>query len=46
MPVFGTGWAAGDIVVPYRAKLGIDVVEDPEFRLTRVSPDHWFSLWH
>ena len=45
MPLFGAGWAPGDIVVPYGAQLSVDVIEDPEFWPTRVSPHLRFSLW-
>jgi len=44
VPLFGAGWAAGDIVVPHCAELGVDVVEDPEFWPTHVSPHLPFSL--
>jgi hypothetical protein len=47
MPFFGTGWAAGHIVVPYGAEFGVEVVEDPELGPTRGFPAHLFrlSLW-
>jgi len=44
VPLFRAGWAAGHIVVPHCAKLGVDVVEDAEFWPTRVSPHRQFSL--
>jgi hypothetical protein len=44
VPLFGAGWAAGDIVVPHCAELCVDVVEDPEFKPTHVSPHLRFSL--
>ena len=44
MPLFSAGWAAGDIVVPHCAELGVDVVEDPKFWATRVSPYLRFNL--
>ena len=44
MPLFGAGWAAGHIVVPPCAELGVDVIEDSEFRPTRVSSHLRFSL--
>ena len=44
VPLFGAGWAPGHIVVPHRAELGVDVVEDPEFGPTRLSPYLRFSL--
>jgi hypothetical protein len=45
VPLFSAGWAAGDIVVPHCAELGVDVVEDPEFWPTHMSPHLRFSLW-
>jgi hypothetical protein len=44
VPLFGAGWAAGDIVVPHCAELGVDVIKDPKFWPTHVSPGLWFSL--
>jgi len=44
VPLFGAGWTLGHIVVPNRADLGANVVEDPEFWPTRVSPHRRFSL--
>jgi hypothetical protein len=44
MPLFDTGWTAGDIVVPHGAELGVDVVEDAEFWPTHVPPHLRFSL--
>jgi len=44
VPFFGAGWAAGHIVVPHCAELGVDVIEDPEFGPTRVPPNLRFSL--
>jgi hypothetical protein len=44
VPLFRAGWAAGDIVVPHCAELGVDVIEDPEFWPTHVSPYLRFSL--
>jgi hypothetical protein len=44
VPLFGAGWAAGDIVVPHRAELSVDVVEDSEFWPTNVPPYLRFSL--
>ena len=44
VPLFRAGWAAGDIVVPHCAELGVDVLEDPEFWPTHVSPHLRFSL--
>ena len=44
MPLFGAGWAAGHIVVPHCVELGVDVVEDPEFWPTCVSPYLRLSL--
>jgi hypothetical protein len=45
VPLFRAGWAPGDIVVPHCAKLGVDVIEDPEVWPSRVSPHFRFSLW-
>jgi len=47
VPFFCTGWAPCDGVVPHCAKLGTDVVEDPEFGPTLVPPHYRFSvrLW-
>jgi hypothetical protein len=42
--LFGAGWAAGHIVVPHCAELGVDVIEDPEFWPIQVSPHLRFSL--
>ena len=44
MPLFSTGWTAGDIVAPHGAELGVDVIEDPEFWPTHVSLGYRFSL--
>jgi len=44
VPLFGAGWAAGHIVVPHCVELGVDVVEDPEFWPTCVSPYLRLSL--
>jgi hypothetical protein len=44
VPLFRAGWAAGDIVVPHRAELGVDVVEESEFWPTHVPSYVWFSL--
>jgi hypothetical protein len=44
VPLFGAGWTAGDFVVPHCAELGVDVIEDPEFWPTHVSPYLRFRL--
>src|ERR1035437_8956582 len=44
MPLFSTGWAAGDVVGPHSAELGVDVVEDAETWSTRGPTDNEFNL--
>jgi hypothetical protein len=44
MPLFGTGWAAGQVVMPNRVKRGVNMVEDSKSLPTRVSPDRRFGL--